>query len=95
MDNEKIITLEEYENENGCIDSYEAAAVIKLLCLVLYKLHKDKITYRELCPGNILLVYGNGKHEGKGKIYRSKTCRKCSTKEIQGRSNRGYSINGY
>lgn len=63
MDNEKIITLEEYENENGCIDSYEAAAIIKLLCMALYKLHKDKITYRELCPGNILLVYGNGKQE--------------------------------
>lgn len=64
MDNEKIITLEEYENENGCIGSYEAAAIIKLLCMALYKFHKEKITYRELCPGNILLVYGNGKKEG-------------------------------
>ena len=55
--------MEEYENENGCIDSYEAASIIKLLCLALYKLHKEKITYRELCPGNILLAYRNGKQE--------------------------------
>ena len=61
---EKIITLEEYENSQGCLDSYEAASIVKLLCLTLAGLHNAKITYRELCPANILLVCKNGQQDG-------------------------------
>ena len=64
MDGEKIITLEEYENRHGCLDSYEAAAIIKLLCITLSKLHTDNIAYRELCPANILLACKNGQQDG-------------------------------
>ncbi len=57
INEEKVITLEEYEYKNGCIQSYQAAAIIKLVCIALDKLHNNKIIYRELCPANILLVY--------------------------------------
>lgn len=64
MDKEKIITLEEYENRRGCLDSYEAAAIIKLLCITLAKLHAGKMAYRELCPSNILLACKNEQRDG-------------------------------
>ena len=63
MGKEEIITLEEYESRKGCLDGCEAAAIIKLLCIALDKLHRNKITYRELCPANILLVCNNDEKE--------------------------------